>query len=99
MVFVQRKGMAFRVRHGRCTKKEHGLLAQAWSFYTIQSSTVMFSSFHCPGSHHYYCLSGIVCAFMVAFFFSRGIVISVKMKRYAIFIFSSVKKTDCSDFD
>ena len=43
MVFVQRKGMAFRVRHGLCTETGHGLLVQAWSFYTTQSSTVMFS--------------------------------------------------------
>ena len=26
MVFVQRKDMAFRVRHGLCTEKGHGLL-------------------------------------------------------------------------
>ena len=75
MVFVQRKGMVYKFRHG--------------PFYAIQSSTVMFSFFHCLGSHHDYCLSGIVCAFIVAFFFSS---ISIKMKGYAIFIFS-----DCSD--
>ena len=26
MVFIQRKSMAFRVRHGLCTEKGHGLL-------------------------------------------------------------------------
>ena len=91
--------MVFRVGHGLCTEKGQGLLVQAWSFYTIQSPTVMFSFLHCLGSHHDYCLSGIACALKVAFFFFWGIVISVEMKHYAIFIFSSVKRTDCSNFD
>ena len=38
--------------------------------------------FQCLGSHYDHCLSGIACAFIVTFFFSSGIVISIKMKRY-----------------
>ena len=104
IVFVHRMGMAFKVRHGLCIKKGHGLYSQAWSLhrerawlissgmvlvhYSVPHSYVLF--FHCLGSHHDYWLSGIVCTFIVTFFFSWGIVTLVKMKSYAIFIFSSV---------
>ena len=92
MVFVQRKGMAFRVGHGLCTEKGQGLLVQAWSFYTIQSPTVMFSFFHCLGSHYDYCLSCIVCALKVEFIFFGGPVISVEMKHYATLFPPVLKK-------
>ena len=107
IVFVHKKGMVLKVRHGLCTKKGHGLWGQAWSVYrerawltssgmvllyhSILHSYVLF--FLCLGSHHDYCFSGIVCAFIVAFFFSWEIVISIKMKRYAIYF-----SPDCSDF-
>ena len=104
IVFVHRKGMAFKVRHSLCIKKGHGLNSQAWSLhrerawlislgmvlvhYSVLHSYVLF--FHCLGSHHDYWLSGIVCSFIVTFFFSWGMVTLVEMKSYAIFIFSSV---------
>ena len=45
IVFVHKKVTAVKVRHGLCTEKGHGLSVQAWSSYTTQSSTVMFSFF------------------------------------------------------
>ena len=75
IVFVHRKSMDFKVRHGLYIEKGHGLLVQAWSLYIerawfINSSIVpshhsVFHSFlfiHCLGSHQDVCWSGIVCA-------------------------------------
>ena len=74
IVFVHRKGMDFKVRHGLYIEKGHDLLVQAWSLYIerawfINSSIVPshHSVFHsclfinCLGSHQDVCLSGIVC--------------------------------------
>ena len=33
IVFVHRKGMDFKVRHGPCTEKRYDLLVHAWSLY------------------------------------------------------------------
>ena len=68
IVFVHRKGMAFKVRHCLCIKKGHGLYNQAWSLhrgrallislgmvlvhFSVLHSYVLF--FHCLGSHHGY---------------------------------------------
>ena len=75
IVFVHRKGMDFKVRHGLYIEKGHDLLVQAWSLYIerawfINSSIVpshhsVFHNclfIHCLGSHQDVCWSGIVCA-------------------------------------
>ena len=64
IVFVHRKGMDFKVRHGLCTEKGHDLLIQAWSLCMerawltksgiISSNHLIFHSYlfvHCLGSH------------------------------------------------
>ena len=40
IVFVHRKGMDFKVTHGLCIEKGHGLLIQAKSLHITQSSTI-----------------------------------------------------------
>ena len=75
IVFVHRKGMDFKVRHGLYIEKGHDLLIQAWSLYIerawfINSSIVpshhsVFHNclfIHCLGSHQDVCWSGIACA-------------------------------------
>ena len=85
MVFIQRKCMAFDVRHGLCTEKEHGLLVQAWSFYAIQSSTVMFSFFTV-----WVPTMIIVCRHCLCFYSSILLFLGdscfKKIKRYAILL-------------
>ena len=75
IVFVHRKGMDFKVRHGLCKEKGHDLLVEAWSLYIerawftnssiIPSHHSIFHScffVHCLSSHQDGCWSGIVCA-------------------------------------
>ena len=103
---MHRRAWLFKVRHSLCIKKGHGLYNQAWSLhrgrapswlislgmvlvhFSVLHSYLLF--FHCLGSHHGYWWSGVVCTFIVRFFFSWGMGSLVKMKSYAIFIFSSV---------
>ena len=78
MVPPLRKGKPFLVRHCPSIGKGHGFLSQVWSFHRERawfiSSGFVFVNYpvfhgylfiHCLGSHHVWCLSGIVCAHML----------------------------------
>ena len=100
IVFVHRKGMDFKVRHGLYIEKGHDLLVQAWYLcieraWFINSSIVpshhsVFHSclfIHCLGSHQGVCWSGIVCA-------HPQIIFNLTDKRPNSFLFSLLFKNN-----
>ena len=92
IVFVHRKGMDFKVRHGLYIEKGHDLLVQAWSLYIERAWFIKFKNspficlfIHCLGSHQDVCWSGIVCA-------HPQVILNPTDKRpHSFFIFTIVK--------